>query len=547
MGRVPYPWFTFPDIHLHFFRPLSSATMYLDYLLFHPRAIWFHLHSILWYLAFVLCAAWLYWRLFPAPLALLCIVLFTLDDGHAIPAGWWSNRNALVAGAPALLALYAHLRWREAGRLAWLPLSLLGLVLGLLGGETALGICGYIAAYECCGRRGGDALSLETRRAHRVYEGWQRAVALMPALGVAMVFIVVYKWNGFGVYGSGIYLDPVAEFPQFAAHAPGRFLLLLGAQFLSLPSELPVVASAFQGPLVVGGVLTLALVVWLLRLAWPGLTPDERRHLRWLILGSAVSAIPVLATFPSGRLLLLPSFGGAAVIAVILRYWWRAGRAASWAVRACGILLAAIHLFLAPWAWPGLAVLVHDVDSRAREVLLASKLPRDAKAQVVMINGPDPLMGMYPRIMLEYLGAPVPAGWWTLLMSPHDLMLRRIGPRAIELEILDGELLTEQYEQLFRSPKDALKAGDVLSAREVAVQVLAAGDSGPTRMRFTFAPAFFEHAVFLVWKDGGFRKAQLPPVGEAMHLPRETGFFNVDFLPAAFRPFPAAHKLRNYR
>ena len=97
------------------------------------------------------------WHRFGLACLALALLVFTLDSSHTWPVAWIANRNALVAAVPALLGLVAHLRWREQGWRPGLPLSMLGLGVGLLGGEAALGVFAYVGAYELVGARGGCA------------------------------------------------------------------------------------------------------------------------------------------------------------------------------------------------------------------------------------------------------------------------------------------------------------------------------------------------------------------------------------------------------
>lgn len=207
LSRGPLPWYTLPELKLHFFRPASSATMVLDHYLFGEFAFGYHLHSLLWYGLLTWAVYLLFRNRMAPPLAGLCCLLYIVDDGHIIPALWWSNRNAIVAAAPAVLGLVAHLKWREEGWRPGLPLSLVGYGLGLLGGETALGIFGYLIAWELF---------------HRT-DSWRgRVRALAPAGMLAVAYLTVYKVAGFGVYGSGVYLDPLAEWQTYLAALPAR-------------------------------------------------------------------------------------------------------------------------------------------------------------------------------------------------------------------------------------------------------------------------------------------------------------------------------------
>ena len=156
ISRGPFPWFTLPELKLRFFRPLSSALLQLDTLVF-KDALWLaHVHSTLWYLGLVALCRALYRRLVPA-VALLAAVLFALDDSHTMPVVWLANRNSLISVAFAWLGLWAHLRWREDAWKPGAPLSWLAYVTALLAGETGIAAMAYVVAYELIGRRDSES------------------------------------------------------------------------------------------------------------------------------------------------------------------------------------------------------------------------------------------------------------------------------------------------------------------------------------------------------------------------------------------------------
>lgn len=519
MGKTPYPWFTYPELKIRFFRLLSCATMVADHSLFGRNAAAYHLHSLLWYLALVGAVVLLYRRAFPGALGVLVLMLYAVDDGHAIAAGWWSNRNAIVAAAPALLGLAAHLRWREEQWRPGLPLSLLGYSVGLLGGETALGVLGYVLAYELCANR----------------EPWLRRIrALVPAGGLALAYLIFYKSQGYGVSGSGLYLDPLGEMPQFLAHAPGRFFLLSGAQFMSLPSEAPIVAAATKWPLAIIGAAVLLMGVRLLWQVWPRLAAEEQRHLRWMILGGAISTVPVLATFASGRLLTLPSVGGAAVIAVLIRHWWRTrgpSQGRTW--RTVGWTLVFVHLVVSPFVWIAFSAGARFVDARGRSVVQSAEIdPVRAPDQlVVQLNAADPLMGMYPLILRTAAGEPEGRGWLTLSMVPCDLRVTRTAANALRLEVLDGELLASEFEKLFRSPSARFDVGDAVVLREAIITIEKMGNSGPRAILAEFKQSLDDPGYcFLEWRENRHRRFILPSLGESVEIPAAKGFFNAAFI-----------------
>lgn len=510
----PYPWYTLPDLQIHFFRPLSSAGMWLDNSLFGRHAVFYHLHSLGWYALLAWAAALVYRRVLPLPIAGLAALLYVLDAGHVVPALWWSNRNALVSAAPALLGLAAHLRWREAGWRPGLPLSLVGYGLGLLGGETALGICGYLFAYELAGRR--DAL-------------WTRLRALAPASVLAALYLAGYKWAGYGVFGSGVYFDPVGEWRPFLAHAPGRLLDLFGTQFFRLPAELAVVRSDYGVALRVAAAALAPLLLAAAYHTWRRLAPDERRTMAWLGTGAVVASVPALATFPSGRLLTLPSVGACALAAMIIYHGAGMAReAAAGLHRAVAHTFVLLHVLYPPFVWIGTGAVFPIFLALSEDAFRTMEIDnRRAPAQfIVSLSAADPYTGFYPQVMRRALGFEPAMGWQTLSLAPLDHEVIRTAGNRFELRVLGGELLATPFERLVRSAAYPFRAGDRVDLGEYEIEVLEAGEWGPKRIGVTFnGPLENPDYLFLAWKGGRLRNFSWPPVGEPVVLPVREGYF----------------------
>src|SRR5262249_7708484 len=146
VARGPMPWWNDPLSKVDMFRPLSSLLFAADHALFPRDALVPHLHSLLWFAALLVAARSLYARI-PNPLvAGLALLLFAVDDAHWQPLGWLSNRHGVVATAPVLFGIVAHVRFREEGFRPGLPLSLVGYAVGLLGGEAAAQAAAYLVA-----------------------------------------------------------------------------------------------------------------------------------------------------------------------------------------------------------------------------------------------------------------------------------------------------------------------------------------------------------------------------------------------------------------
>lgn len=509
----PCPWYTWPELKLHFFRPLSSATMMLDYHAFGDHAMFYHLHTAAWYMLLAWGVFLIYRRAFALPVAGLCILLYILDTGHLAPVVWWSNRNALVSAAPAVLGLAAHLRWREEGWRPGLPLSLLGYSAGLLGGETALGIFGYVAAYELSGK---------AARAERIR-------CLLPAMLLAIAYLVIYKWGGYGVSGSGVYVDPISEWPLFLSQAPGRLLELAGSQFLKLPVEVTVLAADATWPLRAAALAGLALLVLAIRPVWKNLDAREHRQLSWLMVGALLAAAPALATFPSGRLLTLPSLGACALTGLFLYHGARLAlprppalsRAYLWA-------FALLHLLLAPLVWVGASGAMPFFNRFAERAFRTIDLDEGlvSSQRVFCLFAADPYTGFYPVVVRRYLNYEKPLGWQTLSMAPFDHEVTRTGEKSFELRIINGELLSTPFERLMRSHTHPLQAGEVVVCDGFRVTIIEAGNWGPRRMALEFDKPLDDRGyAFLAWQKGRLARFVWPATGQTTRLKVSDGYF----------------------
>lgn len=504
----PYPWWTLPELKLSFWRPLSSALMVLDHSLFGRNPVPYHVHSVLWYLLTVACAAGVL-RFLPGTAGGLALLLFAAEKTHGFAVTWIANRNAFVSTAPALFGLWMHLRWREQGFRPGLPLSLLGLATGLLGGETALGVFAYVGAYELLGSR--EPLA-------------RRARALLTALLLGVGYLLVYRALGNGAQGSGTYIDPVAEWHLYLPAAVARIPALLAGQFWAVPAELWLFAPHLRPLQVVLGVLALLTVGLLVRAVRPSLSEDEWRQTRWLAAGGLLSLLPVASTFPAGRLLLVPSLGACVLLAFILVGTWRclpAVRGWRKALHSAvvGFMLCVQVLGTSLWLlYPLLlrAANAATLASMDRFELDDARLPQQRVATLVVS---DPVMGLYPPIIRAAQGRSLPKSWLPMSLAPYDHVLHRTGDTTLELSLPQGHFLSTEMEQLFRGPAFAMRVDEQVRVEGCRITVLEMDGTWPTRVRFEFDASLDNpDLVLLTLKDKTLQRLRPPPVGERVTL-----------------------------
>jgi len=150
---LPLPWWTSEHCRISFWRPLTSGLIRLDHQLFGRDAAFYHLHSLVW-LAILLAGCAALYTILPKQIAGLALLLYAVDECHALTTGWIANRHAVVSAGLGVIGLAAYAKWRLGGR-AWLmPIGVAGLVGSLLAGETGLSLLAYGVCFELFGGAG---------------------------------------------------------------------------------------------------------------------------------------------------------------------------------------------------------------------------------------------------------------------------------------------------------------------------------------------------------------------------------------------------------
>jgi hypothetical protein len=284
------PWWSGADLRLHFFRPLSSLSHWLDFQIWPSSPLPMHLENVAIYAALALAVAVFYRRVLgPTWIAGLAAVLYAIDPGHAQSSGVIAGRNTMLAPLFGVLSLIMHDRARRDG---YRPGALLSAALfgaGLLAGESGVSTGAYLLAYAIC-------LDPEAAWARRL-----RALAPHALVGVA--WLVAYKLLHHGARGSGMYVDPGHDPLVYLQGVVVRGPIFLAGQLgLPLASVFSAMSARAVLGLAAGGALFCAI---LSRLAWPSLREDPAS--RFLALGMLLSVLPVCAIIevrevtPEGR------------------------------------------------------------------------------------------------------------------------------------------------------------------------------------------------------------------------------------------------------
>jgi hypothetical protein len=529
------PWWTSPELKLAFFRPLAAASHWLDFQLFPGSAVAMHVVSLAWLAATVWVASVLYRRLLgtrdaesphPPWIAGLSALMFAVDPGHALTAGWISARNAVMAAFFGLLTLYLHDRARRDGTRWAAFVAPLACAASLACGESGLATLALVGAY---------ALTLDGPPAVPEPSGWaRRARSLAPFAAVALAWAAVYRWRGCGAAHSAMYADPLSSPAEFLRAATLGFPQNLGARFGGPPAALALLSSARLGPVLAAAGLVFTLF------AAAALGPALRREpvVRFFAVAAVLAGVPIAGTVPNDRNLFFLGFVSFGLTALIL------GRAAE--VRSVPLrIYAGWLLFLV-----ALAVPLSPANSVSMNVF--AKLSRDPLSKVllddavrgqtvVFVNPPTHFFVSHLAAMRAGTDVPAPARVRSLYPGIYQAELVR--PRADQLAIhVEGGMLPhpgtwpaspgearavrwdytgQTLTSFVRSPDEPLHAGDVTLLAGCRVEVTAVDPrGGPTDVTFTFDRPLDDPSLrFVAWRDGKYAPFPLPRVGERISLP----------------------------
>jgi len=432
MDRGAMPWWANPDCRVRFMRPLTAVTHVVDHRLWPNHAWLMHLHSLAWFGLLIFAATVAYRRLLgrdnAAWVGVLAALLFTVDDAHGGPVGWLANRNTLLAATFGILAIIAHDRWRRDQWRPGIVAAPVLLLLALLCKELAVCAGAYLLAYALFIDRG----SLRSRLA-----------ALLPCTAVGVVWYAFYKALGFGVAGSGVYLDPGQDVLRYAANVLHRAPFFLLGQWAVPDSTISLTLSA-----------RMQAVHWTCAVVFIGLlavllVPLIRRDAvaRFWMMGMLLSLLPACAVLPADRLLMFVGFGAMGLLAQFLHGVesgadWLPGRLA-WRrfARIASVLFVVLHLIAAP-----LSLLVGansmTLIGRVLERPLATFPAEDQLKEqtVVWVNSPSWLLDTGMIGTLNHRNRPLPRGFVNLATTSRETHLTRVDERTLKVRPEGGYL-----------------------------------------------------------------------------------------------------------
>jgi len=482
-------WWGSPNLSAKFFRPLACALHWFEFRHW-PNAKWaMHLVNLVIYAALVALATLTYRRLKVDPrVAGIAAIMFALDDGHAMSAGWISGRNTLLVTMFVMAAVLEYIKARQAPEPSWSFTSVLCFALGLSAGESGICALAYLGAY---------ALLLDQAKL------MSRIRSLVPHALVAIGWALVYVSSRAGTHGLTLYRElksPLALLEQGLLDLPAWLLSLLGPSVVSVSVLVP------PAPVRLAClVLVVPFALWL----WPTLKRDPVA--RFFALGTLLCLPPMFTTMPQDRLLAIASFGSFGCIACMLG---NTRESFLGSVRWGRPAYAAMHLGLAPLLFipslsssallqPGIRSVIEQLGDKSGE-------------DVVVINTPSEWLHPAVLCTLRNTRQPLPATFHPLYAGSGTPEVTRVDARTLEMTVPEGWGGMPLESMAGARVPQLPKAGDVVDLERLRVRVLADAENGmPQRVRFEF-PTDLEDPkrIWYYWRGKEFLRWTPPAAGQ---------------------------------
>lgn len=509
-------WWTDPDCKIRFFRPITSLSIWLDYLLYGRWAVGYHVTSLALFAVFLLLAYRLYRALGTPPRAALWAMAFlALEDNHYLPVGWIAHRNGLLASLFTLATiLVVHRSCRGGHRVRYLVVGGLFFLLACGSKESGIIAAPLVGLYLLLFDRGPEPETLAVRCQRLV-----RSPAMWTFALLAVAYLAAYLAAGFGTR-SMTYPTPWGLPAEFARRTLISLPLAMLSVFLGVSADLFSLYPGWTLPaLCVGFPLLIVVGVILFRtLRW---SP-------WVAFGVGYAVLPLLVvggTEPSDRVLLDTSVGTSLLIGLFLdrlgplrrlpaaRQYPRLVLAVT--LLLTGILDSVPMTYMRSQAMVGLARVDEGLVRSAPVVASAS-----GPSEVFLLDSPSSLLSLMFGPMWMVLNDDSQVQTFPLQLGRRPMIWRRDGDRTMTLTSLAEPFLASRFEDLFRSPHASLAPGRIYRTTVFTAVATAIESGGIRTVRFEFDHSLDDSRhQFLAWQEDRLARVAPPPVGQAIELP----------------------------
>jgi hypothetical protein len=525
------PWWASDQIKTNFFRPLSSLTLAFDYSLWPDTPLLMHLHSLLWFGLLILLAYQLYRSVSgSAVVAGISILLLVVDDVFTGPAGWISNRHAVIAMVFCVLCVWLYHQGVSKRKWPYIAGACGVYVLALLASEMGLVTFAYLFAY---------LLVLDRDK-------WlDRVKRIAPFVLITVAWRLVYTGLGYGATGTLLYIDPILNPVDFITQLFTRYPVLLFSA-VGLPVVEAVLAFSPQGAAVLAVLCLIPL--GLLALATYPVLKTHRASAFWVI-GLLVAVIPLVSGIPQNRNLGLVSLGVMGLAGQLFVGVATARKTALTTFQLVLLKIATPLLLILYLVVSPIVVISSPASTRTMAEDQASVAnfgsdPDLAHQHLYVVNPPGAMSyaaGLLQRLLtdepfpasINYLSfgfAPVHierVDAQTIIVTPDGGYTPLPGPVTDDKTGMVSHVHLENVyralDEFYYNPRNPMQVGQVVALSEVTVEVTEmTGDGRIAQAAFTFAhPLEDNRYVWLLWDEAAstYERVQMPPVGESRVYP----------------------------
>lgn len=359
-----------------FFRPLSDASIYVDYIFYGTRAYGFHVSNVLIHAATAfLCylAAVEFFKL-TAPgsashkyYACICAVLFLVYPFHSEAVVWVVGRGVLLAASFSILSLYFYLK---ANRTGYFLLAAFCYFISLFGYESPVLLPVIIFIIEVLCKK------------------WSRSSvrALLPFAVAAFVYLLIRLMQ----------LGDIAGNHQYFSLFSSLWQLLLNAFRLVARSILPPIQNSLSAIVIVIMVVLSGLLMYFVKQR-PAVM--HKRMLTYVLM-YAVSLLPVITVgidthdTEGERFLYFPSFFFVLMTVYLLYIWFEKSNKA-WIPAAILFVYFLFFLEISVSNWVKAASIIRNITASSERYqtkgnLYIIDLPDNYRGAFIFRNGFEP-------------------------------------------------------------------------------------------------------------------------------------------------------------
>lgn len=485
------PWWFSPNAYGGFFRPVAAATHAFDWLVVGNVPWLHHAHSLVWMFVCVLVVGALFreW-LGIGRVAALATLFFALDDAHAWPAAWLANRNALIAMTFGAGAAWANLRARRFSH-RWPVLPAVLLALALLSAEAGTATVLLMLALEI-----------------GYTEPWrQRIWRWTPLALTSLVWAITWKSLGYGIQGSGLYVDPLRTPLRFLAVAPERLGALSAAAWGNVPVDFWVfLTPPVALPLGIALGAATAAIVWFI--GRDTMTTVLGRQ-AWFV--AVLCLAPTVAAFCMERVTTFAVIGVSAFFALVVAPRIESQlRRRDYGILGWHLGVSGVWLLVKSWGVPAfMGQLGAVIDA----------VPTDAafsQDQLVIVSGFE-VTTVYIPVALEIEGRPRPTAMLVIGPAASGFSVSRPDTHTLMVESPNG-MFRHAVERLFRV--EPFVVGEQVDNAVGTVRVESVDATGhPTRVSVRFKQDIDSPQYRWLAPDSGVLVPWTPPaIGQTLQV-----------------------------